>query len=90
MKFAAALILTLIAGSPCHGAEPRKATPASPRDLLLEQAFGNRLEAMARPEVAVNEAKYLRALYKALIAEGFTEEEAFELVVHHKSLLLSR
>lgn len=81
------LVLTGIATG-AIAAEPP--APAHRPDIVVEQAFGSRLEAMERDSVAKSEAKYLRNLYKALIAEGFTNEEAFEIVVHHQSLLLSR
>ncbi|MBI2380815.1 MAG: hypothetical protein HYV16_08675 [Gammaproteobacteria bacterium] len=86
----AALSLLLCLALPSPGAvaaEPTKPLPQARRNLVLEQAFGLKLDAMAQEEVAKNEARYLRNLYKALIEEGFTEEEAFEIVVHHRSLL---
>ena len=91
------LSICLLAMPLAYAAEPaeRAALQEQPQrterpNLITEQAFGNRLDAMATPDVATKEAKYLRNLYKALIAEGFSQEEAFEIVVHHESLLLTR
>lgn len=86
MKLPLILCLSLLAFLAEAADKPRNPYPTGP-NLILEQAFGNRLEAMAEPAVAESEAKYLRNLYKALIAQGFSAEEAFEIVVHHQSLL---
>lgn len=41
-----------------------------------------RLEAMAEPEAAALLAKFSRTYYEALIAEGFSERQAMQLVIN--------
>lgn len=75
---------------------------AAPSDAADPQAFGNLaataftpvitgvydslLDFAAQPETAARLAKATRALYDALVAEGFTKEEAFQIVLNDRGL----
>ena len=55
---------------------------------MMQQAMGGMMglmmesmaRSMAKPEFAQNMATFMRNYYKALIAQGFTEEEALKIV----------
>ncbi|MCV6615432.1 MAG: hypothetical protein OIF35_10675 [Cellvibrionaceae bacterium] len=48
------------------------------RQLRLQMMV--KAELLQQPDYAKAQAKYSRNLYKALIAEGFSEKQAFELL----------
>ena len=52
----------------------------SGRRSLLGERFEEQVESMAKPEVAENLATFAQNFYKALIARGFSEEQALRIV----------
>ena len=72
------------------GLPPLEHKPPSPAEQqqMMQQAMGGMMglmmesmaRSMAKPEFAQNMAAFMRNYYKALIAQGFTEEEALKIV----------
>ncbi len=49
-------------------------------NTLVEEALKRKADALAAPEIAVQFAKFVRNYYEALLDEGFTSQEALEIV----------
>ncbi len=47
---------------------------------LLEEALKAKAEALADPEISVQFAKFMRNYYEALLDEGFTSQEALDIL----------
>ena len=72
------------------GIEENKPTPQEFQDMSMAMApaFGmmaqNMMEGiysgLAKPETAKKLAKFMRNYFDALVAEGFTKEEAFQII----------
>ena len=52
----------------------------NPMTEMLTKQLKASLTVMNDPEIIKDNAKYIRNLYNALIAEGFTKEQALQLV----------
>ena len=73
---------------------PKAPEPEKPWDEALSSLFtpaltkfyDSFLDYQARPETAQKIAKTKKALYDALIAEGFTKDEAFRLILTNQEL----
>ncbi|MBI3616407.1 MAG: hypothetical protein HY211_07825 [Candidatus Omnitrophica bacterium] len=69
--------------------QPAERPSAEDQQAMMQQMMGNMMglmmegmgRAMAKPEFAQNVATFMRNYYKALIAQGFTEEEAMKIVL---------
>ena len=67
---------------------PRRG-PSSEDQQMWQQMMGSMMglmvegtaRSMAKPEFAQNMAAFMRNYYKALIGQGFTEEEAMKIVI---------
>ena len=49
-------------------------------DKLVEEALKRKADALAAPEISAQFAKFVRNYYEALLDEGFTAQEALEIV----------
>jgi hypothetical protein len=54
----------------------------------LSKVYDSVLDFQARPETAQKIARAKKALYDALIAEGFTKDEAFRLILVNQEITL--
>jgi len=54
----------------------------------ITKAYDSVLDYQARPETAQKIAKAKKALYDALIAEGFTKDEAFRIILTNQELTI--
>lgn len=92
-------VVGLIVASICAGAfSLYSATPQqqgnpqmSPSQMkeYMETMFKSMLQAFSSPEMAQAQAKYYRNLYDALVKNGFSKEEALQIVVSQGSPLRS-
>ena len=75
-------------GAPPMGPPPEHRPSPAEQQQMMQQAMGGMMglmmesmaRSMAKPEFAQNMAAFMRNYYKALIAQGFTEEEALNIV----------
>jgi hypothetical protein len=61
------------------GEQPKTGSPEYFAKALSSQLKAS-LEVMSDPEIIKANAKYIKTLYDALIAEGFTKEQSLKLV----------
>ena len=68
--------------------QPHQRSSQAEQQVMMQQMMGSMMglmmegmaKAMAKPEFAQNMATFMRNYYKALIAQGFTEEQAMKIV----------
>lgn len=75
-------------GAPPMGPPPERRPSPAEQQQMMQHAMGGMMElmmenmarSMAKPEFAKDMAAFMRNYYKALIEQGFTEEEALKIV----------
>jgi len=75
--------------APAKVAEPEKSLEEALTGMFtpaLTKFYDSLLDYQARPETAQKLAKAKKALYDALIAEGFSKEEAFRIILTNQEL----
>ncbi len=70
------LVLALVSGTVSANSETMTDMLANQLSLQLEASF----KVMNDPKLIKANAKYIRSLYDALVEEGFTKEQAIQLV----------
>ena len=85
ISLAVLLLACAPAPSPADEGSPSPPGSATAGDVVFEELARNMIEGtltvMARPETAALLASYVRNFHQALVAEGFSEEQALEIVI---------
>ncbi|SEA12963.1 hypothetical protein [Microbulbifer marinus] len=75
------IVLCLFVGNAYAQSQMPAPTSAGPNMNMLVPMLKAQLEALGNPELLEAQAKYFRELYLSLKKQGFTEEQAMQIVV---------